>query len=278
MTKNTKRIHFAAPRTSNPGEALCGENATGHDVLYQPLVDLETGAVAGFSAQAACGRLRPARPFHGGGLIGLPGRDTSCAQFLCAINQVMDGMSEWMAEEDGPGFILAELDPWGKDHCGEGPLERTPRLLARYGSSASKLTILFNVDSLMERPADAIDLGIGLKRLGVGVGVDNLEPGASPYNFLEMFPADLLRVRFNEIAGFGGEKEIRDWLPELSAFADNLLMEVAVEGVENARQYRLIKSAGCRYAQGGYFSRPLAMEGAREYLRSAGISPYLLGG
>jgi len=260
MQKNMKIKYKAKSHAPVRGEASSCKEPSSSSVLYQPLVDIDSGAVAGFSASAAG--------------AGFPVANKSD----CSISLAMDGISGLLADGQGLEIMLAGVDPWGKDHNGAGILDLAPGLVARYGESASKIVVLFSVDSLMERPADALDLGISLKRHGLGVGVDNLEPGAAPYNFLEMFPADFLRLRLDEIAGYAGDEEYRQWLPEVSAFAANLLMEMAVAGVENARQYRLLKALGCRYAQGGYFSKPLAVDGVREFVRSAGISPYLLGG
>lgn len=247
-------------------------------VLYQPLVDLETGDVAGFSAGAAWNdperEHRFPADFSGGGMFS----GASCVRGLNVVNQVVRGLSEWIESGQAPGLMLVGLDPWGEDRCGVSALERAPDILAKSGVAPSRLMIFFDVDSLMERPADALDLGISLKRRGLGVGVDNIDPAFAPYNFLEMFPADVLRLRLRDAGRLQGDGELARWLSSVSAFADNLLMDVAVEGVENARQYRLIKSLGCRYAQGGYFSRPLAIDRAMEYFRSTDISPYLLGG
>ena len=279
MAKSATPAKHEAFCPSGREEALFEEEtARLFSVLYQPLVDLDTGGVAGFSAGASWNdperEYRFPADFFGGGLLSRG----ACARGLSVVNQVVRGLSEWIESGEAPGVMMVGLDPWGEDHCGATALDRAPAILAKSGVAPSRLMIFFDVDSLMERPADALDLGIGLKRRGLGVGVDNIDPASAPYNFLEMFPADVLRLRLGDAGSLGGESELAQWLSSVSAFADNLLMDVAVEGVENARQYRLIKSLGCRYAQGGYFSRPLAIDRAREYFRSADISPYLLGG
>jgi len=46
-------------------------------------------------------------------------------------------------------------------------------------------------------------------------------------------------------------------------------LEMVVEGVESAAQAEWFSSLGCRYAQGYFFSRPLAPEAAESYLARA---------
>jgi len=279
MAKSITQTQHAPFRPSGREEMIFDDEAARlFNVLYQPLVDLDTGGVAGFSAGATWIDPERERRSPAGLSVGGYYSDGACERGLNVVNHVVRGLSEWIESGEAPGLMLVGLDPWGKDRCGAGPLERAPELLAKSGVAPSRLMFFFDVDSLMERPADALDLGIGLKRRGLGVGVDNIDPAFAPYNFLEMFPADVLRLRLRDAGGLKGDGELAQWLSSVSAFADNLLMDVAVEGVENAGQYKLIKSLGCRYAQGGFFSRPLVIERAMEYYRSADISPYLLGG
>ena len=42
--------------------------------------------------------------------------------------------------------------------------------------------------------------------------------------------------------------------------AKNLRLEVVAEGVETLEQVKLLKKLQCKYAQGYYFSKPLAPE------------------
>jgi EAL domain-containing protein (putative c-di-GMP-specific phosphodiesterase class I) len=48
---------------------------------------------------------------------------------------------------------------------------------------------------------------------------------------------------------------------------------VIAEGVETEAQMRFLMAAGCRQAQGYYFSRPVSAAGATELLREGTIEP-----
>jgi len=54
----------------------------------------------------------------------------------------------------------------------------------------------------------------------------------------------------------GGENEAI--IRAVLAMAHSLGMRVTAEGVENAEQARMLKSLGCDFLQGYYFSRPVA--------------------
>jgi EAL domain-containing protein (putative c-di-GMP-specific phosphodiesterase class I) len=55
--------------------------------------------------------------------------------------------------------------------------------------------------------------------------------------------------------------------------AQELGIEIILEGLETAGQALFLVSAGCRYAQGYYFSRPVSVKRATELLRQKKISP-----
>jgi EAL domain-containing protein (putative c-di-GMP-specific phosphodiesterase class I) len=56
----------------------------------------------------------------------------------------------------------------------------------------------------------------------------------------------------------------------------SLGMEMVAEGVETAKQAGLLKSLGCEYAQGYFYSKPIDQEGMAEVLLEARGSAYKL--
>jgi predicted signal transduction protein with EAL and GGDEF domain len=58
--------------------------------------------------------------------------------------------------------------------------------------------------------------------------------------------------------------------------AEELDTEVLAEGVENAEQARFLSSAGCKSAQGYFFSRPVDAAQAATVLRARFIRPLAL--
>jgi EAL domain-containing protein (putative c-di-GMP-specific phosphodiesterase class I) len=53
-------------------------------------------------------------------------------------------------------------------------------------------------------------------------------------------------------------------------------MEMVAEGVETTKQVILLKSLGCEYAQGYFFSKPIDREGMAEVLLESRGSAYKL--
>jgi EAL domain-containing protein (putative c-di-GMP-specific phosphodiesterase class I) len=55
----------------------------------------------------------------------------------------------------------------------------------------------------------------------------------------------------------------------IAAIAHNMGMDVVAEGVENADQLEWLRSIGCEYAQGFYFSRPVDFAAATGLIASS---------
>ena len=59
--------------------------------------------------------------------------------------------------------------------------------------------------------------------------------------------------------------------------AHELGLDVIAEGVESEAQMRFLVGAGCEYAQGYYFSRPVKADQATAILREGRIEPSAAG-
>ncbi len=106
----------------------------------------------------------------------------------------------------------------------------------------------------------------GLKRLGVGISIDDFGVGYSSLSYLKRLPADVLKIDRSFVAGIGEDVEDTAIVRMVIELAHTLGMEVVAEGVESADQARQLKEMGCDFAQGFYFSEALPPEEAAGFL------------
>ena len=107
-----------------------------------------------------------------------------------------------------------------------------------------------------------------LRGLGVRLCIDDFGTGYSSLSYLRRFALDVLKIDRSFVADMLNNGESREIVKTILNLGNNLGMDVVAEGVENAEQVQLLKSLGCRYAQGYFFSRPLDATGAAELLAS----------
>lgn len=198
-------------------------------VYYRALVDLGNGGVAGIETARA--RTAPR-------VEGAPLRLAGPAERGQATGH--DGLGAWGQEVREPAAYLVR-----------GDLARTAAgLAAAVGAPADRIIVMYAMDVLLADPGRALDVVVAAKRGGARVLLDNFDLDDPPARFMELLPADILRVDLRRLPWHWDEARRQDTMASLVQFADNLLMDVAAEGVQSIGHRRELKQLGVRYGQG----------------------------
>jgi EAL domain-containing protein (putative c-di-GMP-specific phosphodiesterase class I) len=108
---------------------------------------------------------------------------------------------------------------------------------------------------------DNVDQIVGvvkeLQKEGFMVEMDDFGKGYSSFNMLTTLPLDALKLDIGFIKGIAENNKEMNLLDCILKIAKLLNLTVIAEGVESAKQYLLLKNAGCDEIQGYYFSKPL---------------------
>jgi EAL domain-containing protein (putative c-di-GMP-specific phosphodiesterase class I) len=137
------------------------------------------------------------------------------------------------------------------------------------GVAASQLVVEVT-ESVFVRPGDpAIRALVELSGLGVGLALDDFGTGYSSLGYLTRLPVRSLKLDRSLTSGLG---EARTWAIARSVveMAVGLGLEVVVEGVETAAQEVAARRLGAQYAQGEYYSPPVALSDLPETFRIGG--------
>lgn len=96
-----------------------------------------------------------------------------------------------------------------------------------------------------------------LQKAGFMVEMDDFGKGYSSFNMLTTLPLDALKLDIGFIKDIAENNKEMNLLDCILKIAKLLNLTVIAEGVESAKQYLLLKNAGCDEIQGYYFSKPL---------------------
>jgi len=99
-----------------------------------------------------------------------------------------------------------------------------------------------------------------LKALGVRISLDDFGTGYSSLSYLQRFPVDVLKIDQSFVAGMDQNNECREIVRTIVNLAATLGLDVVAEGTETAAQVDYLQSLDCGFAQGYFFSPPLAID------------------
>ena len=107
-----------------------------------------------------------------------------------------------------------------------------------------------------------------LKELGVKIAIDDFGTGYSSIGYLRHLPIDTIKIDRSFISQLEHDYQTTAIVNTITTLAHTLGMKIVAEGVENARQLDILRSAGCDWVQGFFFARPAAVEDIESLLLS----------
>jgi EAL domain-containing protein (putative c-di-GMP-specific phosphodiesterase class I) len=120
---------------------------------------------------------------------------------------------------------------------------------------------------LMESPEQARAVLEKCREIGINISIDDFGSGYSSLSYLHFFPIDTLKIDQSFIRTLSKDQGSKVLVKAIIGLAHNLGMKVIAEGVETAADAAYLRSQGCEYIQGYFFSKPLAFEAAAEFVQ-----------
>jgi diguanylate cyclase (GGDEF)-like protein len=235
-------------------------------VYYQPIIELKTGLIG--KAEALVRWQHPQR-----GLVP-PGDFIPIAEetgiinelgnwvFYQAVNQIVQ-WRDWhnidiqISVNKSPAQFRDETaasSPW---------IEHLQNLKLPAGA----ITIEITEGLLLDAHQAIRQRLLAFHDAGMQVALDDFGTGYSSLSYLQKFEIDYLKIDQSFIRNLSADSDELALCEAIIVMAHKLNIKVVAEGVETELQRKLLLDAGCDYAQGYLFSRPIpADEFARLFL------------
>ncbi len=227
------------------------------EVHYQPIVELQTGAVTGFEALA---RWRhPVRGLLGADAFIPLAEDTGRLPAIGrqVLREACDALALWRREMPSARLSSVNVNLSARELAEPDLVSHVAMALQDSGLPAECLTLEITEGSLVgDTPAMVARLE-ELKGLGVRLAVDDFGTGYSALRYLSVLPVDVLKMAkpfVDDVQRGGRDAALCGAIVDLAA---NLGLEVVAEGIEHAAQADLLRGLGCSHGQGYHFAKPL---------------------
>jgi diguanylate cyclase (GGDEF)-like protein len=237
------------------------------DLVYQPIFDID-----GVSIRSVEALLRWNSPDKG---WTLPGTFISVAEETGLIlplgywvlEQACAQWREWLDAGVGPVRVSVNLS--SRQLVDPEFVDLVEDTLQRHGVDPTFLQFELTEGVLMTRGTAATEATTALRELGITLSVDDFGTGSSSLNYLQDFPAEVLKIDSSFIAGVPGDPDSCSIVAAIVAMAHKLRMAVVAEGVETDAQLRFLQALDCEQVQGFLLGRPQSALEIEELLRGS---------
>ncbi|WP_234826902.1 bifunctional diguanylate cyclase/phosphodiesterase [Rhodopseudomonas palustris] len=218
---------------------------------FQPLVDLNSGAIAGCEAL-----LRWQHPLRG---------FVSPAEFVPLAEDIglIEELGEWVLEQacgvavgwPAAMTVAVNVSPI-QFRRATFPL-KVAATLARTGLPAHRLELEITEALLLQDTESTLAILNQLRDLGVKIALDDFGTGYSSLSYLHRFPIDKIKIDksfVDTLSNETGSATIVRAIVQIAAAGNKTTL---AEGVETAAQRDLLRQLGCQQMQGYLFSPAL---------------------
>jgi diguanylate cyclase (GGDEF)-like protein/PAS domain S-box-containing protein len=238
------------------------------ELVYQPIVSLDTGRIAGFESLVRWPR---------------PGQDTLMpGQFIdiaentglivplgaWVIRRALSDLAAGRASADQTSDPFVSINVSARQFR-SGNLVKTVREALEDAGLPPSLLLLELTESVLLRHEEGIAANLAeFERLGVRLAVDDFGTGYSSLSYLRELPIDVLKIDKSFVEGITASQQQLALAKGIVAIADTLGIGVVAEGIETAEQCELLTGMGCEYGQGYLLARPMSWQDGQQLLRA----------
>ncbi|MER3431642.1 MAG: hypothetical protein C4324_11505 [Blastocatellia bacterium] len=225
------------------------------EVLYQPIVDLESFEISEFEAL-----IRWRHPVLG--LIS-PNDFVSVAEETglivpigtWIIREACRQTAEWQIQFDRQLSISVNLSARQLMH--PSLTAQVTDTLCKTGLSPWQLKLEVTESTVMEHKEKSERVLRDLSEFGIRLSTDDFGTGYSSLSYLQQFPLHRMKIDRTFIDKLGSDRPSDAIVKTILMLGENLGIEVVAEGVETVGQMQMLQQLGCKLGQGFLFSRPV---------------------
>ncbi|HEV2081352.1 MAG TPA: bifunctional diguanylate cyclase/phosphodiesterase [Brevundimonas sp.] len=237
--------------------------------FFQPIVNLATGAVAGFEALA---RWRhPTRglvpPDEFLGLADEMGLMNDLG--LLMMSRASRQLSDWLRRHPQAGDLFCSVNLSVGEIERPNLVEDVSRIITDHGLPKGALKLEVTEGDIMRDTARAAEVLARLKAAGASLALDDFGTGFSSLTWLAKLPFDTLKIDRWFVLTMDKDEGSAKIVKSVVALGRDLALEVVAEGVENAGLARRLIDAQCHYGQGFGYAPALPAQEAEVYLNES---------
>lgn len=233
-------------------------------VLYQPIIYLPTEELAGFEAVLRWDhpRLGPTNPATLEAID--DGSEVVIKLGSFTLTRSAQDVVRWQKElprPDNPLFVSVNIS--SRQLFRQDLIQEVRHIFGRGLVPKGTLKLEVNETLIMENPEQAAEILDWLRGAGAELSLDDFGTGYSSVAYLQRFAFDTVKLDRGLVQSAHPAGAGTAMVRSIVALAHELGKKIVAEGVETSDDVAFLRSIGCEFAQGAYYSEPM---GEREVL------------
>ena len=237
------------------------------DLHYQPVINLQSGLVAGFEALARWNDSKrgAVSPLEFIALAEEVGLIIPLGEW--ALTKACKQLKSWIDKDPMASSLFMAVNV-SSSHILNGNIAALTRdALAKSGLDGNNLKLELTESTIMENSDIARNILLDLKTYGISLAVDDFGTGYSSLSYLSRIPADTIKIDRSFVSKIDTSGEGFNIIKVIIHLAKSLGMTIIAEGIETNQQMNKLKALGCHYGQGFYFSKPMKEDAVPGFIR-----------
>ncbi|WGS03047.1 GGDEF domain-containing protein (plasmid) [Bradyrhizobium sp. ISRA443] len=250
--------HIAVERLRLEGDLRRALTNNEFILHYQPIVSLETHDIVGFESLLRWQR-GPQDIVFPGDFIGAA-EDTGLIVLIggWVLGEACRMLAGLQARYPRPEPLTMSINISPRQFMQPDFIEQVRRAVLNSGVEPCSVRLEITETVAISDPERTILVLSALREFGVRISLDDFGTGYSSLNYLHRLPIDALKIDRSFVTRLGLTVEGTQIIRTILDLAENLKIDVVAEGTEQEGQIRKLTEMGCHYAQGYYFSKPVA--------------------
>lgn len=148
----------------------------------------------------------------------------------------------------------------GKQFQDASLINQVRNVLDKTGIDPTKLNLEITENVAISDIKSALHMIEELEQMGVKTSIDDFGTGYSSMAYIKRFKSHTLKIDKSFIDDLPGDQGDKAIIQAIISMSQALGMKVVAEGVETNAQVEYLKTVGCDYIQGYYYSKPLPLK------------------
>jgi diguanylate cyclase (GGDEF)-like protein len=234
-------------------------------MVYQPQYDVHSDKIIGYEALMRMG-MKDGQMISPLDFIPIAEETGSILEIgAWSIQHVCGYIKKWQVNYGFSGTIAVNVS--GVQLKQPGFADQVAKMIEETEINTDQLVFEITESIFMETNTTLLKQLEALKRMGIKLSLDDFGTGYSSFSYLRMLPLYSLKIDKSFVDFIGTNPKDASLVRQMIEIAHELDLSVVAEGVEDEKQFEMLKHFKCDRIQGYLISRPIGVERVEQMLR-----------